>query len=50
MPSCASESGDFASLSKLTAELMKSLKMGGMYFSVSDPIRKQNEDALLRMP
>ncbi|MGG6259240.1 SIMPL domain-containing protein [Stutzerimonas stutzeri] len=42
------ESGDFASLSKLTAELMKSLKMGGMYFSVSDPIRKQNEDALLK--
>ena len=42
------ESSDFASLSKLTAELMKSLKMGGMYFSVSDPIRKQNEDALLK--
>ena len=46
----APESGDFASLSKLTAELMKSLKMGGMYFSVSDLIRKQNEDALLAMP
>ena len=42
------ESGDFASLSKLTAELMKSLKMGSMQFSVSDPIRKQNEDALLK--
>jgi predicted secreted protein len=42
------ESSDFASLSKLTAELMQSLKMGGMHFSVSDPIRKQNEDALLK--
>ena len=42
------ESSNFASLSKLTAELMKSLKMGSMHFSVSDPIRKQNEDALLK--
>lgn len=42
------ESGDFAELSSLTAELMRTLKMGGMQFSVSDPIRKQNEDALLK--
>lgn len=42
------ESGDFAKLSGLTAELMNTLKMSGMSFSVSDPIRKQNEDALLK--
>ncbi|GAB6388115.1 SIMPL domain-containing protein [Stutzerimonas marianensis] len=42
------ESSDFASLSKLTASLMQDLKMGGMSFSVSDPIRQQNEDALLK--
>ena len=42
------ESGDFATLSKLTGELMQGLKMGGMQFSVSDAIRKQNEDALLK--
>ncbi|MGE6993124.1 SIMPL domain-containing protein [Pseudomonas sp. NPDC047961] len=41
------ESGDFAALSKLTGELMQDLKMGSMYFSVSDSIRQQNEDALL---
>ncbi|MCW3149799.1 SIMPL domain-containing protein [Stutzerimonas stutzeri] len=42
------ESGDFAALSQLTGELMQSLKMGDMHFSVSDPVRKQNEDALLK--
>jgi len=42
------ESGDFAALSKLTADLMQDLKMGGMHFSVSDSIRQQNEDALLK--
>ncbi|MCJ0975613.1 SIMPL domain-containing protein [Pseudomonas sp. PS1] len=42
------ESSDFTSLSKLTAALMQDLKMGGMSFSVSDPIRQQNEDALLK--
>lgn len=42
------ESGDFATLSKLTSELMQDLKMGSMHFSVSDAIRKQNEDALLK--
>lgn len=42
------ESGDFAALSKLTGELMQDLKMGGMYFSVSNSIRQENEDALLK--
>lgn len=42
------ESGDFAALSQLTAELMQDLKMGDMHFSVSDAIRKQNEDAMLK--
>ncbi|HCJ30037.1 MAG TPA: hypothetical protein DHV63_12270 [Pseudomonas sp.] len=42
------ESADFAALSKLTGELMQELKMGSMHFSVSDAIRKQNEDALLK--
>ncbi len=41
------ESADFAALSQLTAELMQTLKMGEMRFSVSDVIRKENEDALL---
>lgn len=42
------ESGDFTALSELTADLLKTLKMGSMDFSVSDAIRKQNEDALLK--
>lgn len=42
------ESGDFATLSKLTGELMQDMKMGGMYFSVSNSIRQENEDALLK--
>lgn len=42
------ESADFAALSKLTGGLMQELKMGSMHFSVSDAIRKQNEDALLK--
>ncbi|MCQ2030221.1 DUF541 domain-containing protein [Stutzerimonas zhaodongensis] len=42
------ESSDFAALSKLTGELMQDLKMGSMHFSVSDAIRKQNEDSLLK--
>jgi len=41
------ESTDFASLSTLVAQLMQTLQMGGMHFSVSDPLRKQHEDALL---
>jgi predicted secreted protein len=42
------ESGDFAALSQLTADLLGSMKMGGMNFSVSDALRQQNEDALLK--
>ncbi|MFV0456796.1 MAG: SIMPL domain-containing protein [Pseudomonas sp.] len=42
------ESADFTKLSQLTGELMQSLKMGSMGFSISDPVRKQNEDALLK--
>ena len=42
------ESGDFAALSKLTGKLMQDMKMGSMHFSVSDSIRQQNEDTLLR--
>lgn len=42
------ESSDFAALSKLTGKLMQDLQMGSMQFSVSDAIRKENEDALLK--
>ncbi|WP_263142221.1 SIMPL domain-containing protein [Pseudomonas sp. RIT-PI-AD] len=42
------ESADFASLSQLTAELLQQMKMGGMNFEVSDPARKQTEDALIK--
>ncbi|MET1079235.1 MAG: SIMPL domain-containing protein [Pseudomonas sp.] len=42
------ESADFAKLSKLTAELLKDLKMAGMDFAVSPPTRKKTEDALLK--
>lgn len=42
------ESGNFAALSTLTGELMQTLKMGSLHFSVSDAVRKQNEDALLK--
>lgn len=42
------ESGDFAALSKLTGELMQDMKMGSMHFSVSNSIRQENEDALLK--
>ncbi|XWT11096.1 SIMPL domain-containing protein [Stutzerimonas urumqiensis] len=42
------ESTDFAALSTLTAELLKTLKMGEMHFSVSEAIRKQNEEALMK--
>ncbi|MBM7061539.1 SIMPL domain-containing protein [Pseudomonas sp. UL073] len=42
------ESQDFATLSKLTAELLGELKMGGMDFAISKPSRKKNEDALLK--
>lgn len=42
------ESSDFSSLSKLTGEMLGSLSMGGMSFSISEPLRKKHEDALLR--
>ncbi|MCY1488793.1 hypothetical protein D9M68_224920 [compost metagenome] len=42
------ESQDFAALSKLTAELLGDLKMGGMDFAISKPSRKKSEDALLK--
>ncbi|MFC3607829.1 SIMPL domain-containing protein [Stutzerimonas tarimensis] len=42
------ESGDFTALSKLTGNLMGSLNMGGMHFSVSNAVRQQNEDAMLK--
>lgn len=42
------ESADFATLSKLTGELLQKLKMGGMSFSVANPTQKKTEDALLQ--
>lgn len=42
------ESADFATLSKLTAELLKELKMTGMDFAISTPSRKKTEDGLLK--
>jgi predicted secreted protein len=42
------ESADFAALSKLTADLLGDLKIGGMDFTISPPTRKTSEDALLK--
>ncbi|MGY4534916.1 putative secreted protein [Pseudomonas sp. TE3786] len=42
------ESADFATLSKLTAELLKDLKMGSMDFAIATPTRKKAEDELLK--
>ncbi|MGV8918210.1 MAG: SIMPL domain-containing protein [Pseudomonas sp.] len=42
------ESANFAELSKLTAELLGDLKIGGMDFAISPPARKASEDALLK--
>ncbi|NWC08547.1 SIMPL domain-containing protein [Pseudomonas agarici] len=42
------ESADFASLSKLTGDLMQTLKMDSMNFSISTAARKASEDALLK--
>jgi predicted secreted protein len=42
------ESADFAVLSKLTAELLKDLKMGNMDFAIANPTRKKAEDELLK--
>ena len=42
------ESSDFTALSQLTGELLQTLSMGGMNFSISSDLRKQHEDALLK--
>ncbi len=42
------ESTDFAALSKLTGDLMQTLKMGNMQFTVGNNTRKTSEDALLK--
>ncbi|TWI54403.1 putative secreted protein [Pseudomonas duriflava] len=42
------QSSDFASLSRLTAELLGDLKMGGMEFSVADTTRKKSENSLIK--
>ncbi|MDP3816175.1 SIMPL domain-containing protein [Pseudomonas sp.] len=42
------ESADFSALSKLTGEMLQSLKMGGMNFSIAADTRKTHEDALLK--
>lgn len=42
------ESDDFPALSQLTGELLQTLNMGGMIFSISDELRKRHEDELLR--
>jgi predicted secreted protein len=42
------ESADFSALSKLTGEMLHTLKMGGMSFSIASDTRKTHEDALLK--
>jgi predicted secreted protein len=42
------ESADFSALSKLTGDMLQTLKMGGMSFSIADDTRKTHEDALLK--
>lgn len=42
------ESSDFASLSALSGELLGSLQMGGMHFSMADSTRQHSEDAQLK--
>lgn len=42
------ESTNFTSLARLTGELTQSLKMGGLYFSVSKKAQQEAEDALLK--
>jgi len=42
------ESADFSALSTLTGEMLQTLKMGGMNFSIADDTRKTHEDALLK--
>ncbi len=42
------ESSDFATLSKLTGEMLQDLTLGGMDFTIATPTRKASEDALLK--
>ncbi|MFO2464958.1 SIMPL domain-containing protein [Pseudomonas sp. 15FMM2] len=42
------ESSDFAALSKLTGEMLTTLKIDSMDFAIADPTRKASEDALLK--
>jgi predicted secreted protein len=42
------ESADFSALSTLTGEMLQTMKMGGMNFSIADATRKTQEDALLK--
>lgn len=42
------ESADFPALSKLTGELLNTLKMENMDFAIADATRKTSEDALLK--
>ena len=42
------ESADFARLSTLTGELLQSMKMAGMDFSIATDTRKTREDAMLK--
>lgn len=42
------ESADFPALSKLTGELLNTLKMDNMDFTIADATRKSSEDALLK--
>jgi predicted secreted protein len=42
------ESSDFAALSQLTADLLGTLQMGGMSFSIAKASRQQAEDALYK--
>ena len=42
------ESADFPALSKLTGELLNTLKMDNMDFAIADATRKSSEDALLK--
>ncbi len=42
------ESSDFPALSKLTGELLNTLKMQNMDFAIADATRKASEDALLK--
>lgn len=42
------ESADFAALSKLTGDMLKTMQMSSMSFSIADNTRKSKEDAMLK--